>query len=326
MGITKIEWCDFTFNPWWGCTKVSDGCKFCYAESMDNRWQGGHWGPGSTRREMSESYWKKPLKWNKDAEKSGKPAKVFCASMADVFEGHPDTIVHLQRLFILIENTPHLIWQLLTKRPENILELVPDYWKGHFPTNVWIGTSVENQAVADQRIPYLLQVPSVVKFLSCEPLLGPLDLTEYMTLTEENCWGTDLSEKRGWGYDEWSGGFTGPSCKDSCYDAKSGIDWVIAGGESGHHARPVHPDWVRSLRDQCQAAGVAYFFKQWGEWIQYDHDMGDNTRPLGMFQDNLFRHGNIVWDYRKESVHMAKVGKKLAGRLLDGKEYNEFPL
>lgn len=272
MDNSKIEWTDHTFNPWWGCMKVSAGCKNCYAEALDKRWDGGNWGPDSNRRPMGENYWKQPLKWDKAAA-AGVRSKVFCASMADVFEGNPDTLPHLQRLFFLINQTPNLIWQLLTKRPENIMELVPSWWIKHgFPPNVWIGTSVENQAAADTRIPHLLKVPAAVRFLSCEPLIGPLDLREYMTLTDNNRWGTELSEKRGWGYDDWSGGFAGPG--SNIYDPKSGIDWVIAGGESGHGARPAHPDWFRSLRDQCAAAGVPFFFKQgskdWPDYKNYD--------------------------------------------------------
>jgi protein gp37 len=273
MNNSKIEWTDHTFNPWWGCMKVSDGCKHCYAETLDNRWKGGHWGPGSTRRQMSESYWQQPLKWNKSALTARKPAKVFCASMADVFEGHIDTKPHLERLFMLIRDTPLLIWQLLTKRPENIMKLIPESWRNRWPDNVWIGTSIENQDTADSRIPHLLRVPAGVRFLSCEPLLGPVDLSIVYGLYE---------------YD------------DGKYATKVGSrwadspDWVIAGGESGHGGRPMHPDWVRMIRDQCAAAEVPFFFKQWGEW-------GD------------------------DGGYMVRVGKKMAGRILDGKEHNEFP-
>jgi hypothetical protein len=149
-----------------------------------------------------------------------------------------------------------------------------------------------------------------------------------MTLTDNNKWGTALSEKRGWGYDDWSGGFEGPG--SDIDDPKSGIGWVIAGGESGHGARPMHPDWVRSLRDQCAAADVPFFFKQWGEWLPI-------TYKAALFANKgTFGH----WGYKKESfwktyindeefpgsVNMERVGKKLAGRLLDGVEHNTFPV
>lgn len=317
MNNTKIQWTTHTFNPWIGCMKVSDGCKNCYAEAMDNRWKGGHWGPAGTRRQMSPAYWKQPLKWDKEAAAAGQPAKVFCASMADVFEDNYDTWSELQRLFKLISCTPNLIWQLLTKRPENIMRLIPESWEGQLPSNVWIGTSVEDQASAKIRIPHLIKVPAVVRFLSCEPLLGPLDLNRVFMICKH--WKANGGDPNVYGKYWWEpqglvlAGWENP------------IHWVIAGGESGHGARPMHPDWVRMLRDQCAAAKVPFFFKQWGEWRQYDHYAADNTRPLGMFKDNVFSHGNIVWDHRGASVHMAKVGKKMAGRHLDGKEHNEYP-
>src|ERR1041385_2907422 len=165
---SKIEWTDHTFNPWWGCQKVSEGCKNCYAETLDNRYNHAnpHWGPYSGRKPMSEGYWSQPIKWNAEAKKSGIMKKVFCASMADVFEGHPETIEHLNRLFLLILDTPYLIWQLLTKRPENIMRLIPEVWKTNFPHNVWRGTSIENQKAADERIPHLLEGPPGIRFLS----------------------------------------------------------------------------------------------------------------------------------------------------------------
>lgn len=305
---SKIEWTDHTFNPWWGCMKVSDGCKNCYAETLDNRWKGGHWGPSSNRKAMSESYWAQPLKWNAAAKKAGVKAKVFCASMADVFEGHPETLLPLARLFELIKATQSLTWQLLTKRPENIMKLVPWHWL-NWPMNVWIGASVEDQSAADKRIPHLLSIPADIRFLSCEPLLGPLDLSEYMILTDTNDAGTELAEKRGWGYDSWSGGFSGPGTRDAIYEAGSGIHWVIAGGESGARARPAHPDWVRSLREQCKFAQVPFFFKQWGEWWP-----GERGR---LYQEKTL-------DYT-DGQPMVKVGKLFAGRLLDTVEHNEFP-
>lgn len=298
MNNSKIEWTDHTFNPWWGCMKVSAGCKNCYAEAMDRRWKGGHWEPGSSRKPMSEAYWKQPHKWDKAAASAGVKAKVFCASMADVFEGHQDTLQHLDRLFLTIAQTPNLIWQLLTKRPENILGILKDvqqsttyalvcnwiqeWLNGDPPVNVWIGTSVENQEAVEERIPHLLKVPAKVRFLSCEPLLGPVNLE----------WTFPINDGSG----EWIRYMTG-------------IDWVIAGGESGHGARPMHPDWVRVLRDQCAAADVPFFFKQWGEWWP-----GERGR--------LYREKTI--DFTDGQV-MVRAGKKAAGRLLDGVEHNEFP-
>ncbi|WP_346320942.1 phage Gp37/Gp68 family protein [Chitinophaga sp. YIM B06452] len=311
MQNSKIEWTDHTFNPWHGCMKVSEGCKNCYAETLDNRWKGGHWGPGSPRKQMSEAYWRQPLKWNAAAEKAGKMAKVFCASMADVFEGHPDTLPHLKRLFILIENTPHLIWQLLTKRPENILPLIPERWGGRLPDNVWIGTSVENQAAADTRIPHLLQVPARVRFLSMEPLLGPLTLRRQAQSSDEIIRATLAG-----------------AIEDYSRPVEAGIDWVIVGGESGPHARPMHPDWVRGIRDQCAAAGVAFFFKQWGEWAPVDFWGSEpgkiwcNERGIAIDSDIEPRQMQC---FGQRVQAFKKLGKKTAGRLLDGSEYSEFP-
>ena len=277
--------------------KVSAGCKNCYAETLDNRWNGGHWGPGSSRRMMSEKHWQQPIKWNADAEKNGRKAMVFCASMADVFEGHPDTLPHLARLFEMIEKTPFLIWQLLTKRPEKILKLVPDWWLNvGFPSNVWIGTSVENQEAADQRIPHLLNVPAKVRFLSMEPLLGPVYVS-------------------GWLYPKDYVGMEVSNYEETQHSVlKQELNWIIVGGESGHGARPMHPNWVRTIRDQCKFDEIPFFFKQWGEW-GYGFDCVEQTRHIesGL---QFFPELNRTFQ---------KVGKKAAGRLLDEKEYNEFP-
>lgn len=333
MENSKIEWTDHTFNPWWGCMKVSEGCKNCYAETLDNRYhhQNPHWGPNTTRKPQSNNYWQQPVKWNREAEKAGTPAKVFCASMADVFEGHPETLPHLERLFKVIEETPFLTWQLLTKRPEHILKLVPDRWSnGSFPDNVWIGTSVEDQKAADKRIPYLLTIPAKVRFLSMEPLIGPVDLSEYIILTGNNETGSELAEQRGWGYNGWSGGYEGPGNYDN-YNPRSGIQWVITGGESGHGARPMNPEWVKSIRDQCSRAEIPFFFKQWGEWAPRDFCASlQGVRDMCYWTGaNKGRGGgNINNDHSQyDMVHnMGLVGKKMAGNLLDGKQYLEFPI
>lgn len=274
MNNSKIEWTDHTFNPWIGCMKVSEGCKNCYAEAMDRRWKGGHWGPGSSRKPTSAANWHQPLKWNKAAGLRGVQEKVFCASMGDVFEEtdmvgaleNHDVITQARiRLFGLIFETPNLIWQLLTKRPHNILNVLKEvalylphpmllkWLEGYPPSNVWIGTSVENQEAADERIPHLLQAPAVVRFLSCEPLLGPIALRRKAIDDKEIIQATLMGQ-----LDEYS------------RPVERGIDWVIAGGESGHGARPCHPDWFRGLRDQCKAADVPFFFKQGSkDWPNY---------------------------------------------------------
>jgi protein gp37 len=369
MENSHIQWTTHTFNPWWGCMKVSDGCKNCYAEALSQRFNPGHWGPNSTRKEMSEPYWAKPIAWNKSAQRAGVKAKVFCASMADVFEGLNETFPSLQRLFHIIETTPHLIWQLLTKRPENIMKLVPAHWQQKFPDNVWIGTSVENQVTAYRRIPYLLSIPAKVRFLSCEPLMGSVDLSPWIgpveidTLTTE-CGYFERSEING-GY-----GCNHPDQEEKengcgkCYDFScpiasrlepsepldqpiykafglSGteynflmkhdnpIDWVIVGGESGPAARPMHPDWVRQLRDQCKSAEVPFFFKQWGQWkCIYDRDVEDpdwrnippkkdNRRVVNLEGGHGF-HGERV-------VFMDKLKGKNTDNTIDGKTHLNFP-
>lgn len=283
---SKIEWTDHTFNPWWGCVKVSDGCRECYAETFAKRVGQKVWGPAATtpRRFFADKHWAEPLRWNADAEKAGVRARVFCASMADVFEDHPEVGPHRERLFSLIEQTPWLDWLLLTKRPQNVVSMARESWAAGFPSNVWMGTSTEHQAAADERIPYLLAIPAAVRFLSAEPLLGPINL-------ERHPHGAQPDPQSGV-YPAW-------------YSQQ--IDWVIAGGESGPKARPMHPDWARELRDQCTSAGVAFFFKQWGEFC-HPTQMPDDCEGSGSFIDDLLR-----------------VGKHNAGRLLDGRTWDEFP-
>jgi protein gp37 len=315
---SKIEWCDHTFNPWEGCEKVSAGCANCYAERRDKQYHnGGHWGPNGTRKMMSEAYWRQPLKWNRDAEKTGERPRVFCSSLADVFEDRPELIDPRHRLMLLIEQTPSLDWLLLTKRPENIGDMVPVKWfDDGFPSNVWLGTTVENQEQADKRIPKLLKIPARTRFLSCEPLLGAVDLSRYLpSMPKVDC----------------------PPDLTPYYNSHFALHWVIAGGESGSNARPSHSDWFRSLRDQCQAAGVPFFFKQSGEWIggKFDRrkskmvcDATEAKKSCGqIFWTNPGAPKVHLWD---ETDHYwtnasARVGKKAAGRLLDGREWNEFP-
>lgn len=242
---SSIEWTDHTFNPWWGCTKVSPGCTHCYADTLATRYGHDVWGPKASRRFFGDKHWAEPLKWNRKAEAEGVRRRVFCASMADVFERHMLPNVQSQlnveraRLWELIDQTPWLDWLLLTKRPENIRWFVWLGWLHEPPHNVWYGTSCESQQYADERIPELLSLPAAVHFLSCEPLLGKVDLEQPMP-----------GQPHGGVYPPWY--------------IQSGVDWVIAGGESGAQSRPCDPAWVRSLRDQCERNSVAFFFKQWG--------------------------------------------------------------
>lgn len=295
MENTNIEWADHTFNPWVGCTKVSDGCKYCYAENMmSKRFKKVQWGPGGTR--IRTKTWGEPLRWNKQewaecthcgwrghefivycpscGDNSLQPtrARVFCASLADVFEDKPDQRMEMnnwrRNLIELIHITPNLDWLLLTKRPENILGWIPNKrMTGYTLSNINFGVSVEDQEQANERVPLLVELKTMweftgMLFLSCEPLLGMIDLSRWLTQ----------------------------------------IGWVIVGGESGPNARPAKIEWVRGIRDQCQAAEVPFLFKQWGEYSPI------RATPIGF------------------PFEPQRVGKKAAGRVLDGQIWNQFPI
>jgi protein gp37 len=168
------KWWDHSFNPWLGCDKVSPACKNCYAEAGAKRFGQAEWGPEATRQIVGDSTWKRPIKWNREAEEKRIRARVFCASWADVFEDRPELDAPRARLFALIERTPHLDWLLTTKRPQNIARMIPCSWRGAMPHNVWLGTTTENQKYANERIPHLIACRAVVTFVSVEPQLGPI--------------------------------------------------------------------------------------------------------------------------------------------------------
>lgn len=342
---TKIEWADFTFNPWIGCTKVSPACDHCYAEAQASRYWPGEQLWAGNRKRTSENNWRQPLKWNRQAAEfraqHGRPPMVFCASLADVFDNQvPEE--WRRDLWSLIDATPNLIWLLLTKRPQNIRKMLPPpngagWWMAR--ANVWLGTTVENQVEADRRIPHLLSAPAAKHFLSCEPLLGPVDLRRIPY--------DDIDPSEECGLDACCGGHLYHSALDAGSVFCDGladpepvnspsIDWVIAGGESGRDARPSHPDWFRSLRDQCAAAGVPFLFKQWGEWIEWRHHEDgpyvatciDGTEDADAVLREcvkpgfLTSRGAFAWSLddipENEARVMDRVGKKAAGRLLDG--------
>lgn len=241
-----IEWTTHTFNPWTGCTKISPACDNCYAEGWAKRSGHVEWGPHGARRRTKT--WGNPVKWNKQAAEAGTRPRVFCASLADVFDNHHSIDPAWRReLWQLIEETPHLDWLLLTKRPQNVWKFASPGWlSNEWPAHVWLGTTVENQDEAERRIPALLKTPAKVHFLSCEPLLGPVDLSVGLGCT------CDDDER----------------CFCTCPYYQSGVtpsrlSWVITGGESGPGHREADPDWYRSLRDQCADAGVPFLFKQW---------------------------------------------------------------
>lgn len=276
---SKIEWTHHTFNPWIGCQKVGPGCDNCYAEAMmATRYGRVEWGPHGTRARTSPANWRKPLAWDRAAAKAGERRRVFCASLADVFDNHASILPEWRAdLWALIRATPNLDWMLLTKRPGNIAAMLPADWGTGWP-NVWLGCTVTDQAEADRDVPKL--PPARVRFLSIEPQLGPVDLTR---LNMDGFWLSALT-----GEMEVHGHVNPP------------LDLVIVGGESGPNARPMHPDWARSLRDQCQSAGVAFHFKQWGEWF-----------PFGTLDPSLYLP--------------VRIGKKAAGRLLDGRTWDQMP-
>lgn len=326
---SKIEWCHHTFNGWIGCTKVSPGCLNCYAERDNARrkWNKLGWGKGVPRHRTKT--WGDPVRWNKQASKEGRAIhyathatympeirpRVFCSSLSDWLDDEVP-IEWLADLLELIRTTPNLDWLLLSKRPgkwrprlERVmeetcwnLELV-DWvyqWLGQVstrallpvapvpPANVWIGTTVEDQQRADERIAQLLSIPAKVRFLSCEPLLGPVNL--------------------GFSCSFASNAYRSYSLRD--------LDWVICGGESGPGARPMQAAWARSLRDQCQAVDVPFLFKQWGEWL-----------PQCQYPDIIADIDPDNWCHAasRDGGPTRHIGKKNAGRLLDGKEWNGYP-
>lgn len=222
---TGIAWTDSTFNPWVGCTKVGPGCDNCYAEAlMDKRWHRVQWGRNQQRARTSAANWRQPLLWENGheafASMHGRRRRVFCASLADVFDNEVPTAWRSD-LFDLIEHTPHLDWLLLTKRIGNVMSMTADHG---LPANIWLGATMVNDEEYHRDRVKLAAVPASVRFISVEPMLGPIHA------------GQSISE----------------------------LDWVIVGGESGHGARPIRREWIDGLRSQCEAEGVAFFFKQWG--------------------------------------------------------------
>lgn len=355
---TKIEWCDHTFNPWEGCQKVGPGCDHCYAETRNARFSGGqaaNWGPGAPRRRTSDANWRKPQAWNKQAywqcpcgwrgtEREMQPwddgfgawascprchrgafsatrARVFCASLADVFDNQVPEVWR-RDLFKLIAETPDLDWLLLTKRIGNAGDMIANALlqqpglESHVPRwpwpNIWLGATITSKEEACRDIPKLLAVPAKVRFLSMEPLLGPVS---------------------------FEGMFANPADVRDGTNALEALDWVIVGGESGPGARPMHTAWARSMRDQCQAAGVPFLFKQWGEWLPWHH-FGcagvDDPPEQTKFKTMEFIAGEWIdvgypdcWASKDGEIDdmqcVGRVGKKAAGRLLDGVEHNGFP-
>ena len=312
---TEIAWTKSTFNPWIGCQKVGPGCDNCYAEALDSRKVFGgavHFGARVPRMRTKPANWNQVKRWNRQAPKSEFAGirgfwPVFCASLADVFDNEVDTAWR-DDFWALVRECPNLTFQVLTKRIGNVAKMLPPDWGTGYP-NVWLGVTIVNQDEADRDIHKLLAVPATKRFLSMEPLLGPVDLTLGMNATAPGA--TD----------------GGPQ-----------IDWVIVGGESGPNARPMHPQWIRNIRDQCVVANVPFLFKQWGEWVPRHscyHTFEDGTDceyldpnatkwTLASLNESGVDGG--CSDNSDRCISVQRVGKVMAGRLLDGARHDVFPL
>lgn len=318
---TSIEWADHTWSPWEGCTKVSPACDLCYAARRNSWLKGGsNWGPGAPRLEFSEDHWDKPIRWNAKAVAAGKRMRVF-PSICDPFDNEvrPDL---RGDFFELIRQTPHLDWLLLTKRIGNAVSMVRSHGAiagngiRYLPDNAWLGATIATQQEFDRDVPKLLrtraELGALVLFLSIEPMLGPIQATSLYVGSNSRIPGV-------------------PAGHDHVDPLRlyGGIDWVICGGESGPGARPMHPEWARSLRDQCEQAGVPFLFKQWGDWApRGPESMGypvvDGVPRMRLTDaghngsDLAAGGGNHVW--------MNRAGKKVTGRGLDGRTHDGFPV
>ena len=307
---SRIEWCDATWNPVTGCTQISEGCDNCYAKRYAERFRGrfGYPADDPFRVTFHEDRLEQPLRWQK-------PRKIFVCSMGDLF--HDDVLDScIVRILDIIWQAEKHTFLILTKRPERMQRIMgaPSALNcyGHqwpFP-NLWLGVTAENQRTADERIPILLDTPAAVRFVSVEPMLGPVDISPWdkcdlcgrLRNSFDGVWGSPFCYEH---YNPFNG------CEGTY--KQNALDWVVCGGESGPGARPMHPYWVRSLRDQSVNAGVPFFFKQWGEYYPNWAEMPPR---------------NI--NYNKPHVPIGgmlfvRCGKKAAGRELDGREWNEFP-
>lgn len=367
---TKIEWTDASWNPLRGCSRLSEGCRHCYAEKQAARIiamdrgrgvpdgsgsydgllaAGGQWS-GVIR--VVEDALDIPLRWRK-------PRRIFVNSMSDLFhENVPDEVI--DKVFAVMTLAHWHTFQVLTKRPERMRAYLTDHAAGgrhiwdagreiamprgqHKPgtgwplQNVWLGVSVENQQAADERIPLLLSTPAAVRWISAEPLLGPVNLNLARCLN--GCgWITPakVNSDKDLGCPKCKALVT--RCSSSARYSiieKRQIDWVVVGGESGPHARPMHPDWARSLRDQCAAAGVPLLFKQWGEWVPMvgavdGWSLGDDPEQSRFDHrdwngDRWSEPYRPQWCDELDDDTVSRIGKKKAGRLLDGVQHDGYP-
>lgn len=318
---TKIEWTDATVNFWWGCTKVGPGCDHCYAEAWAQRFDESLWGAGVPRRKV-KSAMPTLAKLHRGADrweaKHGRRRRVFLQSMSDLFDKEvPDE--WFAEAWTGISMASRLELQIVTKRISFVEKRLADRT---WPQHAGLIISVVNQEEADRDIPRLLDLKARLSIpwvgLSMEPLLGPVDLR-------------DFTHPVGVGSKPASSGFAGDFLAPA--SIRPGLDWVIVGGESGPGARPMHPDWARSLRDQCAAAGVPFLFKQWGDWLPVIDRERDDPDWRRDYSNEYADRGNTKWlnlaggcGFHGERFHvMRRIGKKDAGRFLDGVEHNGFP-
>lgn len=311
---SRIEWTDATWSPVTGCDPISEGCQNCYAKRMAKRLAGrcGYPADDPFRVTLHPERLNEPLKWKT-------PRRVFVCSMSDLFhEDVPFEYIHV--IWDIIKACPQHTFLILTKRPQRMAEVVNRIyslerlgWSKGFWDHIWLGVTAENQQRANERIPILLQIPAAVRFVSIEPMLGPVDLTRI----GGDWYGNGrINALKGLQNDdtyvhEYNLRWKAKHCGE--------LDWVICGGETGPGARPMHPDWVRNLRNQCQQAGVPFFFKSWGEWIP--------SYKTGVeFELSKLKDNEVVMSGPGYGIVMKRVGKKKAGRLLDGQIWDEMPL
>lgn len=363
---TSIEWTDATWTPVKGCTRVSEGCRNCYAEIMTARFsKPGMWGEGlativdtpngkdhrwTGKIKLDEAVLLKPLSWRK-------PKKIFVCSTSDLFQaGVPDDFI--DKVFAVMALCPQHTFQVLTKRPGRMrvyfadgpaariggkaADLNDGKWRPiRLPLpNVWLGTSTENQAAWDERVPHLLATPAAVRWISAEPLIGPIDPSKIemppallpLSCTRDDVWAVEPLTGRiapiiRSGASSWA--------LDGGGQRIAKVDWIVAGGESGPGARPMHPDWARWLRDQCAAAGVPFLFKQWGDWQPHTPraggDLGGDVRSGRVVTVNpsgrsIFEQSELTGRGGEPGCrYMERVGKAMAGRLLDGVLHDGYP-
>lgn len=317
MAQTKIEWADAVWNPVTGCTPVSEGCENCYARRMAYRLRGrcGYPEDEPFKVTLHPERLNEPMYWKK-------PRRIFVCSMGDLFhEMVPDDFIFDVFLKMTLCTNNH-IFIILTKRPERMKNIIENFMgkkygmsgktirelKLYPQKRIWLGVSVENQQRAEERIPILLQIPAAVRFVSSEPLLGAVDLSRWLGVC--TVCGASATQCDPVLWQE------GQKCCPDCTHGGTYLDWVIVGGETGPNARPMHPDWVRSLREQCQTSGVPFFFKGWGEFVE---DINCNNAVLHPWRKFYAIHDGLY------TGNFTRVGKKKAGRLIDGRTWDEFP-